>query len=167
MKRYKAQEEIEEIEEVEIPSDDDIPPVEEAPEPDAPAIADIFPEEYVEPLRGLLFLGKLENEVFYGGHSFLIKTLTEGELLRIGQLCKPYVGTMVEIESRRMYLVAAAIEAVDGQPIIKQYKEGEDTTYEKAQEVRKWYPAVISYLYEEYIALEQTAIQVSNALKKS
>ena len=126
----------------------------------------IFPQEHMEPLRGLLFLGKLENEVFYGGHSFLLRTLTEGELLRVGQLCKPYVGTMAESESRRMYVVAAAIEMVDGQSIVRPYKDGEDLIYTKSREVRQWYPAVISFLFDEYIKLEKTSIEVSNALKK-
>lgn len=164
MKRYKAQEELPENDFVEPELFEEEPPQEEIE--DSP-LNSVFPDGYVEPLRGLLFLGCLENEVFFGGHSFLLKTLTEGELLRVGQLCKPYMGTLAELESRRLYVVAAAVQYVDGEEIVSAYKHGEDLLYEKAQEIKRWYPPVIAYLFEEYLALEQTASDVASALKKS
>lgn len=137
-------------------------PAEEAAERDA----DVFPEEYMEPLRGLMFLGAIEREVEYGRHTFVIRTLREGEILRIGQLIKDYRGAVTEIEARKMYTVAAAVKSVDGIPLASPYRPDADVISEKAEEVRKWYPAVVSRLYSEYVDMEVAAVEVSNALKK-
>ena len=126
----------------------------------------IFPDEYMQPLKGLMFLGALEKEFEYGGHTFLLRTLREGEIMRIGQLMKDWRGTTTEIEARKCYTVAAAIVSVDGRPIRSSYKQGYDQIYENAHEVKQWYPAVIKFLYEKYIELEVSAISVSDALKK-
>lgn len=126
----------------------------------------IFPDEYMQPLKGLMFLGALEKEIEYGGHVFVIRTLREGEILRIGQLMKDWRGTLTETEARKCYTIAAAIVSVDGRPIRPSYKKGYDQIYENAHEVKQWYPAVIKHLYERYIELEITAISVSDALKK-
>lgn len=167
MRKVKATpDEVEDV--LEMPVEEDPLPV-EAPEPSKEqehGIDEVFPPEYVEPLRGLMFLGFIENEVEYGGHRFLIGTLREGEILRIGQLLKNFAGTVTEIEARRMYTVAASVRSVDGIPLCPPYKDGTDAIYEKSLEVRKWYPAVIRFLYNEYAAMETTAINVSDALKK-
>lgn len=126
----------------------------------------IFPDEYMQPLKGLMFLGALEKEVEYGGHKFLMRTLREGEIMRIGQLMKDWRGTLTEMEARKCYTVAAAMVSVDGLPLNSAYKPEYDQIYENAREVKQWYPAVIKYLYDRYIELEVSAISVSDALKK-
>lgn len=127
----------------------------------------LFPEGYLEPLRGLMFLGYMEDEVEYAGHTFLIRTLTEGEILRIGQLMKAYRGSVTEAESRKMYTVAACMMNVDGEPVYRPYNEEYDLIYEKAQVIKRWFPAVVNAVYNAYLELEGTAIAVSDALKKS
>ncbi len=131
-----------------------------------PVSCDIFPSEYIEPLRGLLFLGAVEDEFEFAGHRFLMRTLKEGEVLRIGQLIKQYKDTTAELEAQRMFTVAASIVSVDGEPIVQEYKEDYDLIYEKANVVRSWYPAVIVFLYSKYIDMERGASEVANALKK-
>lgn len=165
MRKYQAGSD-EEINVEDIPTFDDVEDFEEDVE-DGRAVDSIFPDEHIQPLRGLLFLGKLENEVEYAGHKFLLKTLTEGELLRVGQLCKPYIGTLSEMESRKMFVVAAALEAVDGELLSAPYKENSDDIFVRANEIKNWYPAVISFLFDSYLELEKTSISVSNSLKKS
>lgn len=127
----------------------------------------IFPDAYIEPLRGLMFLGALEREVEYGNHTFLIRTLREGELIRIGQLMKDLRGTLTEVEARKAYVVAGSIVKVDGMDLCMGIKDGYDEIYEKFMEVKKWYPSVIKFLYEKYIELEITAMEVADSLKKS
>ncbi len=126
----------------------------------------VFPKEMVEDLKGLLFVGKLQEEHEFAGHRFLMHTLTEGEILRVGQLCQPYKGTSVELNARRLYTIAASIESVDGEPMLKSYKPEPDPIYEKGEEVKMWYPATIAYLYSKYIDMETSATEVANALKK-
>lgn len=147
--------------------DEELEPTAPAPDEEAAAEdADVFPEGYMEPLRGLMFLGAIEREVEYGRHTFVIRTLREGEILRIGQLIKDYRGTVTEIEARKMYTVAAAVKSVDGIPLASPYRADADVISEKAEEVRGWYPAVVSKLYNEYVDMEVAAVEVSNALKK-
>lgn len=126
----------------------------------------VFPEEHVQALRGLIYLGRLEKEYEYAGHSFLMSTLTEGDILRVGQLTGKYKGTLVEIESHRAFVVAASVQSVDGISLSQPISDDWDVIGDKVRQVKEWYPAVIRYLYERYVELEATAIDVSNALKK-
>lgn len=125
-----------------------------------------FPDEYLEDLRGLLFLGDLREEVEYGSHVFELRTLREGEIMRIGQLTKDYRGTDAELNARRLFTVAAAIESVDGMPLATSYKPEYDLIYEKANTVKQWYPSVIAFLYGKYIDIENAAFDIAESLKK-
>ena len=126
-----------------------------------------FPKESIEPLRGLLFLGKLSKNVTYAGHDFLIETLTEGQLIRVGQLMTEYKGSFSEIEARKAFTVAACCKAVDGYAVTTSYSPGSDEIYERSKVVLDWYPPVIDYLYRKFRELEVTEFSVANALKKS
>ena len=130
---------------------------------------EVFDHQYLEPLRGLIFLGNLQHEYELGGHSFLLKTMSEGDILRVGQLTKDYRGSLSEYESQRVYTVAASIVNVDGKPLLEPLSDDDkkyDMLYEKAQVVKKWYPAVVHFLHDRYLELEQSAIDATMALKK-
>lgn len=130
------------------------------------AIWNVFPQEHVEPLRGLLFLGRLEHEFEFAGHTFLIRTLTEGEHMRIGQLTQQYRGTSSEMDAKITYTVAACVERVDGELICLPIDETYDVLYEKAKVVKNWYPTVIGVIFEKYTMIEKTAKEVMESLKK-
>lgn len=130
------------------------------------ALWSVFPKEHVEPLRGLLFLGRLEQEFEFAGHTFLIRTLTEGEHMRIGQLTKQYRGTSSEVDAKITYTVAACVEQVDGELIAMPFDESYDLIYEKVKVVKRWYPTVIAVIFEYYSMLEKTAKEVMESLKK-
>lgn len=127
---------------------------------------EVFPDKYKEPLQGLLYLGRITSNETVAGHEFEIKTLTTGEIMRVGELIKKYRGTVSENIAHKLYTVAAAVMTVDGQPITKDYKEDYDFIRENAEVVKKWYPAVVNTLYNKYTDLETTAVEVTNALKK-
>lgn len=138
-----------------------------ADEHDSHGIAwETFPKEFVEPVRGLMFLGRIEREVEFAGHTFLMHTLTEGEILRIGQLIKGYRDTLTEAEAQRLFTLSAAITMVDGEPLYQSISNDYDDIYERANKLKKWYPAVIRRLYSDYVAIEKVAIDATNALKK-
>ena len=125
-----------------------------------------FPEEYVEPLRGLLFLGHLSKNVAYAGHDFLIETLTESEVLRVGQYMSEYKGTFSEAEARKMFTVAACVQSVDGYALATPIMKDQDLFPDKVKVVRQWYPPVIDFVYKEYRKLEISEFSIANALKK-
>lgn len=127
---------------------------------------DGFPDEYVEPLRGLLFLGKLSKNVTYAGHDFLIETLRETDVLRVGQYMSEYKGTFSEAEARKVFTVAACVQAVDGYALATPIADGQDLFPDKVKTVKQWYPPVVDFVYKEYRKLELSEFAVANALKK-
>lgn len=163
MKKFEAMPDEEDY----IPEEEELPEEDGQEENEELESESVFPEEHLEPLRGLLFVGAISKVVEVAGHEFLLRTLKEGEILRIGQLLSKYKDTPVEAEARRMLTVAASIESVDGYPVGEPYKEGYDGIYTKAQQVKEWYPAVIADLYSHYLDIEGTAVAVSRSLKKS
>ena len=125
-----------------------------------------FPEQYMEPLRGLLFLGSLSKNIRYAGHDFLIETLTEAMVLKVGQYMSEYKGTFSEAEARKVFTVAACVKAVDGYSIATPIMDGQELYGDKVKVVMKWYPPVVDFVYKAYRELELTEFSVANALKK-
>lgn len=158
MRRVKA--------EVDDSGDSHVPmPEEDVPTPPAQVGSAPFPPECMAPLHGLLFLGALESTFSIAGHSFHIRTLTEGETLRIGQLVRDFRGSASEQEALRCYTVAACVVDVDGEQVAQPYKDGYDQIFESAKVVRKWFPPVVRAVYEEFSKLDRTAALACRALK--
>lgn len=126
----------------------------------------IFPPEAIEAFEGLAYLGSIEREYDFAGHVFVIRTLTEGEIIRAKQLAAAYTDTDSHNEATVLYIVSAALVKVDGRDFPSPLSPDYDVIYERAQKVRRWYPAVIAWLYERYIELENTASSTLAALKK-
>lgn len=152
---------------VELPKEDAEPPRQDGNVMDADRQSSIFPPQSMAALHGLLFLGALEETFEYGGHSFHIRTLTEGETMRVGQLIRDYRGTASEPEALRCFTVAACTVDVDGYAVAEPYKDGYDQVFEAAKVVRRWYPSVVRAVYGRYCRLEGTASEVADSLKKS
>lgn len=127
---------------------------------------DGFPEEHMQPLRGLLFVGALSKNFTYAGHDFLIETLTEGEVIRIGQLISTYKGTFSEAEARKCFTVAACVKSVDGYALVTDIEPKSSNLNEKVNVVKRWYPPVVDYVYKRYIELEASEFAVAASLKK-
>lgn len=165
MKKYEAKPE-EELQPV--PAEPSEEPMVGIPQVEEETSKQGFPEEHMQPLKGLLFLGALSKNFTYAGHDFLIETLTEGETLKVGQLMAEYRGTFSESEARRAFTVAACVKAVDGYPVVTDLspRDNVDRIGEKFQVIMQWYPPVIEYVYMQYRALETTEFSVANALKK-
>lgn len=125
-----------------------------------------FPSAHMEPLHGLMFVGSLSKNFTYAGHDFLIETLTEGEVLRVGQLMSHYKGTFSESEARKCFTVAACVKAVDGYAVVTDIEPKESNLPERIDAVKKWYPPVIDYVYRRYVELEKSEFAVASSLKK-
>lgn len=126
----------------------------------------VFPPEAVEAFEGLAYLGSIEREYAFAGHTFVVRTLTEGEIIRAKQLAAAYTDTASRSEASILYIVAASLVKVDGRDFPGPLSPDYDAIYERGQVVRRWYPAVVAYLYERYIELEGTASDTLSALKK-
>lgn len=125
----------------------------------------VFPASYMAPVEGLLVLGHMTTSFEFARHQFVIRTLTEGEIIRIGQLIRYARGTSSETEALKAYTVAACVVSVDGEAVSPPYKSGYDQIFENAKVVRKWYPIVIGEIYKRYAELESSAEEYALALK--
>lgn len=112
-------------------------------------------------MESLLTNGFISKEVDMAGHVFLLRTLKIGEELAVSDACKNYQGDFTQAKAIATATVAAALEAIDGRPLM--HHLGPDPSHnisKKFQYVRnKWYWYIINELYEHYRdLLERQAI---------
>jgi hypothetical protein len=159
----------------EFPPDLEPQPVtDEAPSPDGERAEEVpskplptFDERFQRPFEGLAYLGKLTKTFHYLGHDFLIRTITVDEVLEVGLLAKPYVGSLAETKAYQAALVAACVVSVDGQePPIPITTTASDTLLANRFRWvnRNWFPPVLDMVYSQYLLLEQTVGKVMEAL---
>lgn len=108
-------------------------------------------------IETLLSRGKLTSTVVYAGHEFVIRTLTIGEELSVAEICRQYDDTIVQARALATATVAAAIESIDGMPLM--HSIGPDESMAIRQKFNfiksKWYWNIIGHIYQEYLALLQ------------
>lgn len=123
----------------------------EAPEP-----LPEFPEESKKDFEGILFLGALTKEFTFAGHVFMIRTLTTGEILSVGQIIKDYDGSLSQMKAYATAVCAATTLSLDGQSLPTPIRDtpGDEALRHRFNEVVKWYPPVIDYVYGQFLALE-------------
>jgi hypothetical protein len=126
-----------------------------------------FPTEYREPFRGLLYLGELQDSFTYAGHTFTLRTLREGQLLRAAQLTSQYEQTLGYQIAYRCALVAGALVSVDGEEIYVPVSRTEDEAAKRFEVVLDWYPVVIDYVYRKYLELDAVATSIGEELGKA
>lgn len=130
-------------------------------------------EESVEPslrqdIENLLTVGHISKEIGVAGHTFVMRTLKIGEELAIADACKEYDGTFAHAKALATATVAAAIESIDGRPLMRSL--GPDQSQNIRQKFsyikNKWYWAIINELYEEYTLLLDRQIIAFGELRK-
>jgi hypothetical protein len=123
-----------------------------------------------EDFVGLNYLGALTKTFSRYGHDFLIRTLTVDEVIEVGILHKPYVGTLGEIKAYQAAITAACIVTVDGKtPPLPITDESTDTILRnRFHYVRNhWFPPVLDAVYEEYLLLEEVVDRVLESMGKA
>jgi len=126
-----------------------------------------FPDQAMDPVQGLLWLGYLTEEVWLFGHTFTIKTLTRGEKLAVALATKEWEDTLGLADAYQTVTVAAALMEVDHVPIAS-LDRGADRTAVVGQvfeRVRGWYDPVVEALFERVIALEKRQVAAFMALQ--
>ena len=63
-------------------------------------------------------MGRLQKKFDVLGHDFVLKTLTVGEELAIGQVVNEYAGTIGQGKAFQTAVIAAAIVTVDGRELV-------------------------------------------------
>lgn len=126
---------------------------------------DTFPQEVTEAVDGLLWLGHLETEVEFCGHSFHLHTLKASEELQVALLAKDYIDTYGQVKANIWAHIAASLQAVDGNedfcPAIGPNQK--DHVRAKFNYITSnWYWPVGDYLFGEYTKL---VVKQSEAIK--
>lgn len=162
-----------------MPTDEDYAPFDprEASSKQPPATVDevsdqpqvpAFDPRYTEEFEGLLFLGALRKRFRWMGHEFVVRSLVTSEVLEVGLLQKPYVGSMGEIKAYQSAVVAAAIMSVDGKPPPIPVTDMDSDLEARFQYViNHWQPIVIDMLYGQVLSLEQTVNETLSAMGKA
>lgn len=161
------------------PSDEDYAPFDprEASSNQPPATVDEtssdpqppqFDPRYTEEFEGLLFIGALRKRFRWMGHEFVIRTLTTSEVLEVGLLQKPYVGSMGEIKAYQAAVVAASILSVDGKPPPLPVTDADSDLEARFNYViAHWQPIVIDMLYGQQLDLETVVNETLAAMGKA
>lgn len=144
-------------------------PTEDEPEPgpqpvEGQGAVSAFPEEWRREFEGLAYLGHLECEVKIPNHRFVLRTLHPGEKIEINQICADLEGTFGWQRAFKSCCVAAALESVDGQPIMVASKRVSAIRQKYEYVVNNWYDPVIDRLYDELDRLESKALRVTQEL---
>lgn len=120
---------------------------------------------YLQDFEGLLYLGALQDEFPWMGHTFSIRTLTVDETLEIGLLVKRYEGTIGENRAFLTATVAAALERVDGRAVHSPLGPQDSVLEDKFRYVRQgWYSWTIDRVYNQLMALEARVAQIVEAM---
>jgi hypothetical protein len=118
-------------------------------------------------LDNLLMNGRISETFSFAGHEFVMRTLTIGEELAITDICGPYEGTLGQARALATATVAAALESVDGMPLMQSI--GPDPNSSVRQKFNfiknKWYWNVVGHLYQQYIVLVEKQLVAFEALQ--
>lgn len=130
-----------------------------------------FDPRYSEDFEGLLYLGALSKSFTWLGHSFVVRTLTQGELLLVPQLIRDWVGTVGEAKAYTTAMAALATISVDGQELPIPIGDGQGEfswAYQRfAYAKSNWFQFTIDRIYSEYLTLESRAQKVIDAMEKA
>lgn len=129
-----------------------------------------FDPKVREDFEGLLYLGRLTKTFNWLGHRFLIRTLSVGEILEVGLLHKPYVGSLADVKAYQSAVVAASVLEVDGKPMpVPLTNERTDTSLVNRFEyvLNSWFPPTLDAIYEQYLLLESRVEEVIEAMGKA
>ena len=129
-----------------------------------------FDPRHREAFKGLIYLGRLEREFDWMGHHFILKTLSVDELLIVGVVHQPYVGTLSEMRAYQAAIAAACVVSIDGEPPPLPIADDgsaprEALLRERFNYVRKnWFTPTLDIIYHEYLLLETQVEKVLIAM---
>jgi hypothetical protein len=128
-----------------------------------------FDQRCRQDFDGLLYLGALERQFAWLGHTFVIRTLNSAELVEIGLLVKEYSGSDSYLRAYQGAVTAACVRQVDGKPIPVIPISDSDTALRERFNwiMRHWFPPTLDQVYQEYILLETRAREVIEAMGKA
>ncbi len=129
-----------------------------------------FSSRIQEDIDGLIWLGHLEHEFEFCGHTFGIRTLKADEELAAAQVAKDYIydGNPFAARAYAWSQIALALVSIDGSEDFCPPVGPDRIAFAKARfqwVTQRWYWATGEYLYTEYTALLQRQVEAINAIQ--
>lgn len=115
-----------------------------------------------------MWLGHLEEEVHFCGHTFLIRTLKASEELEAALLAKEYQETFGQIKAHAWAHLALAIEAVDNDPDFCPPIGPDRRNYARGKfnyMTEHWYWPLGQYLFTQFAALNRRQADAVEAVE--
>jgi hypothetical protein len=130
-----------------------------------------FDPKYADPFKGLLYIGALSDSFTWLQHNFRIRTLRDGEKLAIAKIIKPYSDTIGADRAYAAAIAAMCIMDVDGDDLptpIGETRKAEQWGQERFDYVKdNWHGSTIDQVFNHYVALEDLAYRVVDAMGKA
>lgn len=117
---------------------------------------DRFPEEVIDDVEGLLWLGYLEDSFDFCGHNFVIRTLKLEDEMVAGLAAKDYEDSISKAKAWIAAQVGMALVSVDGDESFCPQAGPDKKNFARARfqyVTRNWYEPTIGYIYAKYIEL--------------
>lgn len=122
---------------------------------------ELFSDEIRLAVRGLTFLGHIEKEVTFCGHSFTLRTLYPSEKAAVSLVVQPWRGSISEGEVWANAQVGLSLTSVDNDNDFCKQAGPDLNDFAKARlnyVTQKWYQPTLSFLYARYLELEKEAL---------
>ena len=114
---------------------------------------DRFPDEIVDDVDGLIWLGYLEDTVEFCGHEFVIRTLRLEEEMLAALISKDYIDTLGQAKAWIAAQVALALVSIDGDDAFCPPAGPDRKAYARARfkyVSTNWYEPTVNYIYSKY-----------------
>ena len=121
----------------------------------------LFSEQVRFAVRGLTFIGHLEKEIEFCGHTFRMRTLYPSEKAAVSIIVQPWRGSISEGEVWANAQVALALQSVDDIGDFCDPAGPDLNDHAKARlnyVTKQWFQPVLSFLYARYLELESEAL---------
>lgn len=118
----------------------------------------------------LMTCGRRSKTITVMGHPVVIQTLTTADEMRIGLYTKDFADTQLGFQrAYQVAVCAAGVREVQGKPLFTSLREitSDDKVFDRsAAEIKKFYPIVITQIYQAIMDLEREFAELAIKLGK-
>jgi len=125
-----------------------------------------FPPETQQAVDGLIWLGHLQEDLEFCGHSFVVRTLRGDEELMASALMKEYVETLGQSRAWVWAVISLALVSVDGNESFCPQAGPDRMAYARARFkyiTQNWFWPVAAAVFQTYTDLQERQSEAMQA----
>lgn len=142
----------------------EVKPQKEEPIPEDLEFVPVFDPKWQTAFEGLAYVGHLESTVTIPYHSFVVRTLTVGEKIKVAEMIKHLEDSLGYARAYRAAVAAAGLVSVDGQPLLVGSRNIDAISQKFKYMIDNWHDFVIDIIYEKVNELEGQVLKVLEEL---